>query len=65
MSLANDASAPQKPTGKDEPRFEWDDPLLLDDALTEDERMVRDTARAYCQDKLMPRILEAHRHERF
>ena len=65
MSLASDASAPQKPTGKDKPRFEWDDPLLLDDALTEDERMVRDTAHAYCQDKLMPRVLEAHRHERF
>ncbi len=47
------------------PVFQWDDPLLLDDQLTDEERMVRDSARAYCQDKLMPRILEANRHERF
>ncbi len=45
--------------------FRWDDPFLLEDQLSEDERMVRDTARAYAQDKLMPRILEANRHERF
>ena len=45
--------------------FQWDDPLLLEDQLSESERMVRDTARGYCQDKLMPRILEANRHERF
>ena len=45
--------------------FQWDDPLLLEDQLTESERLVRDTARAYCQDKLMPRIVEANRHERF
>ncbi|HEX4779122.1 MAG TPA: acyl-CoA dehydrogenase [Usitatibacter sp.] len=47
------------------PTFKWDDPLLLEDQLTEDERMVRDSARAYAQDKLMPRILEANRHEKF
>jgi glutaryl-CoA dehydrogenase len=47
------------------PAFQWDDPFLLDDQLTEEERMVRDSARAYCQEKLMPRILEAHRHEKF
>ena len=45
--------------------FRWDDPLLLDDALSEDERIVRDAARAYCDEKLMPRVLEANRHERF
>jgi len=45
--------------------FQWDDPLLLDSQLTEDERMVRDTARDYAQDKLMPRILMANRHETF
>jgi glutaryl-CoA dehydrogenase len=45
--------------------FAWDDPLLLEEQLSEDERMVRDAARDYCQDKLMPRILEANRHERF
>lgn len=47
------------------PAFRWDDPLLLDDQLTEDERMVRDAAHAYCQEKLMPRVLEANRHEIF
>jgi len=47
------------------PAFQWDDPLLLDAQLGEDERMVRDAARDYAQDKLMPRILEANRHEHF
>jgi len=45
--------------------FKWDDPFLLNDQLTDEERMIRDTARRYCQDKLMPRILEANRHEIF
>lgn len=45
--------------------FQWEDPLLLDDQLTGEERMVRDSAHAYCQEKLMPRVLEAHRHEKF
>jgi glutaryl-CoA dehydrogenase len=44
-------------------RFHWSDPLLLDQQLTEDERMVRDTARDYCRDKLAPRVLEMFRHE--
>ncbi|WP_151637913.1 acyl-CoA dehydrogenase [Noviherbaspirillum aerium] len=44
--------------------FNWESPLLLDTQLTEEERMVRDSARAYCQGKLMPRVLEAFRHER-
>jgi glutaryl-CoA dehydrogenase len=48
-----------------QPAFQWDDPLLLEEQLTDEERMVRDTARAYCQEKLMPRVLEANRHERF
>jgi glutaryl-CoA dehydrogenase len=47
------------------PAFKWDDPLLLEDQLTEDERMVRDSARSYAQGELMPRILEANRHEKF
>jgi len=47
------------------PAFQWDDPLLLEEQLTDDERMVRDAARAYCQEKLMPRVLEANRHEKF
>ena len=45
--------------------FNWEDPLLLDQALTEEERLVRDAARDYCQSKLMPRILEANRHQIF
>jgi len=45
--------------------FQWEDPLLLDEQLTEDERMVRDAARQFCQEKLFPRVLEANRHERF
>jgi len=45
--------------------FQWDDPLLLEDQLNEEERLVRDAARDYCQGKLMPRVLEANRHEHF
>ncbi|MFZ3290211.1 MAG: acyl-CoA dehydrogenase family protein, partial [Telluria sp.] len=43
--------------------FHWDDPLLLSAQLSDDERMVRDAAHAYSQDKLAPRVLEAFRHE--
>ncbi len=46
------------------PQFAWSDPLLLDQQLTEQERMVRHAAAAYCRDKLQPRILEAFRHEK-
>ncbi len=45
--------------------FKWDDALLLEEQLTEDERAMRDAAQAYCQDRLMTRVLEANRHERF
>jgi glutaryl-CoA dehydrogenase len=45
-------------------KFAWDDPLLLDQQLSDDERMVRDAARKYCQGKLAPRILEAFRLEK-
>ena len=45
--------------------FRWDDALLLEDQLTEDERFMRDAAHDYCQDRLMTRVLEANRHERF
>jgi glutaryl-CoA dehydrogenase len=45
-------------------QFHWEDPLLLDQQLTEEERMVRDAAAAYSQDKLAPRVLEAFRHEK-
>ena len=45
--------------------FRWDDPFFLEDQLSEDERLVRDTARNYAQEKLMPRVLEANRNEHF
>jgi glutaryl-CoA dehydrogenase len=44
--------------------FHWDDPLLFNQQLTDEERMVRDAAAAYAQDKLAPRVLEAFRHEK-
>jgi glutaryl-CoA dehydrogenase len=45
--------------------FKWDDALLLEDQLTEDERAIRDAAHAYCQEKLFPRVLMANRNEHF
>jgi len=50
---------------KDDAPFNWEDPLDLESELTEEERMVRDTARGYAQDKLFPRVLSAYREERF
>jgi glutaryl-CoA dehydrogenase len=49
---------------KTDVRFNWSDPLLLDQQLSHEERMVRDTARSYCQDKLAPRVLEMFRGEK-
>ncbi|NYT62308.1 acyl-CoA dehydrogenase [Alcaligenaceae bacterium] len=46
------------------PSFHWQDPLLLDAQLTEEERMVRDAAHSYAQDKLAPRVIEAFRNEK-
>ena len=43
----------------------WEDPLFLEEQLSEDERMIRDLARAYCTDKLMPRVISAYQEERF
>lgn len=45
--------------------FQWDDPFLLEDQLSDEERMIRDTAHAYAQDKLQPRVIEAYREEQF
>ena len=59
---ATAAAAPQKVAW---PKFRWEDPLLLEDSLTEEERLVRDSARAWAQERLMPRVLEGNRHERF
>ncbi len=47
------------------PPYKWDDPLCLEDTLSEEERLIMDSARAYCQGELMPRVLEANRHEVF
>ncbi|HEY0234422.1 MAG TPA: acyl-CoA dehydrogenase family protein, partial [Afipia sp.] len=55
------------PQVKDRPAkasFRWDDPFLLDDQLTEDERMIRDTAHAFAQEKLQPRVTEAYLDEK-
>jgi len=46
-------------------QFNWEDPFLLNEQLSEDERLIRDSAHEHCQSKLMPRILEANRHENF
>ncbi|MFL5112057.1 MAG: acyl-CoA dehydrogenase [Microvirga sp.] len=59
------AAAQTKPKSKPaEAHFRWDDPLLLDDQLSDDERMIRDSARQYAQGKLMPRVIEAYREEK-
>ncbi|RUO76645.1 acyl-CoA dehydrogenase [Pseudidiomarina taiwanensis] len=47
------------------PSFDWQDPFQLNGMLTEEERMIRDAAHSYCQEKLMPRVLTANRDERF
>ena len=56
-------NAPERVKPASKAKFVWDDPLLLDDQLTEEERMVRDAAHAYAQEKLLPRVTEAFRHE--
>jgi glutaryl-CoA dehydrogenase len=60
-------SAVLEPKPQDAPApgsFRWDDPFLLEEQLLEDERLIRDTARAYAQDKLLPRVIEAYREEK-
>jgi glutaryl-CoA dehydrogenase len=53
-----------KPSAQ-KPVFTWQDPLLLDEQLTDEERLIRDSAKDYCQEKLMPRVIEANRREIF
>ncbi len=53
------------PPREKRPSFNWQDPLLLDEEFSEEEKMVRDSARAYAQEKLLPRVKEAFREERF
>ena len=47
------------------PVFSWADPFLLEEQLSEEERLVHDSAQQFCGDKLMSRVLQAHREERF
>src|SRR5579864_1579828 len=58
-------SAPTRPAPAPKSSFSWQDPLDLEGELSEEERLVRDSARAYAKEKLFPRVLEANRHERF
>ena len=58
------ANTPEEARAKP-PALVWEDPFLIDEQLTEDERMVRDTAHAYAQEKLATRVLDANRHETF
>ena len=60
MSKAAKSDASDRPA-----TFDWTDPLLFEAELGEEERLVRDSARAYCQERLMPRVLTANREERF
>ena len=46
-------------------KFNWQDPLLFEEQLTQEERLIQQSARDYCQGKLMPRIIEANRQEKF
>ncbi|MBK9677181.1 MAG: acyl-CoA dehydrogenase [Betaproteobacteria bacterium] len=57
-------NAPEPAAARTRASFCWDDPLLLADQLTDEERMIRDAAHAYAQERLLPRVTEAFRHER-
>ncbi len=64
MSQTAEKRSVQTPTPLKDTAFNWDDPLDLEGELTEEERMVRDTARGYAQDQLMPKVIMAYREER-
>ncbi|MEL6645396.1 MAG: acyl-CoA dehydrogenase [Pseudomonadota bacterium] len=61
IALAAENTAPGH--GPDLGRFDWEDPLRLEDGLSEDERMLRDAARGFATDKLAPRVIDAYREE--
>src|SRR3546814_3914143 len=66
MSSATAATADTSPAQKAKlAPFTWEDPFLLSQQLTEDERIVQDSARRYCQENLFPGVLMAHRNETF
>ena len=58
------ASAASQTTASRGATFRWDDPLRFEDRLTEDERLIRDAARAYAQEKLLPRVIDAYLEEK-
>jgi glutaryl-CoA dehydrogenase len=59
QALQNESAAAKRPSAG----FQWDDPFLLDDQLSDDERMIRDTARQFAQERLLPGIVEAYQNE--
>ena len=61
MTQAAERHAGSAAPVRDDAPFNWEDPLDLESELSEEERMVRDTARGYAQDKLFPRVLTAYR----
>ncbi len=63
--MANPATSTKSTADLDTGSFNWEDPLLLGDQLTEEERLIEKATRDYAQDKLMPRVLEANRKEHF
>ncbi len=65
MTVGNPTADQTTPRAGGAARFRWEDPLSLDSQLTEEERMIQEAARDYCQSRLAPRILEANRHEVF
>src|ERR1700732_1990703 len=65
MTQAAEKHAGSPAPVRDDAAFNWEDPLDLESELTEEERMVRDTARDYAQDKLFPRVLKAYRDESY
>ncbi len=65
MQPAAVSAAPKAAQSGTHGTFDWTDPFLIADQLTDDERMVAEAAQEFCQGKLMPRVLEANRHEHF
>lgn len=65
MSISTAPAPINTPKPKKWAKFSWEDPLFFENQLTEEEKLVRDTAHQYAQEKLMPRILDANRNESF
>lgn len=64
-TVAQSQSTPEKAATKTAAKFNWHDALNMESQLTEEEKMVRDSFRSYCDDKLMSRIIMANRNEKF